>query len=419
MPSAQRPSYLKILSSSSFFSLWFGQLVSVSGDAVFDVALLWLVLTTTGSVFLVGITQAVIYLPTVAVAPFAGVYVDRFNRKTAMVVSNVIQGAVVAAISLLYVADELSFGVLLILIFLLYSFSRFFYAATRATIPRLVEDQDNLTAANSLFSLTTSFNQFASYAFGGLIIALVGVALPITYDSVTFFFAALMFMLIPKRFGDVPRRTDSHQTSPTKGNFGAEFREGLGYFLSSRLLIELAILGAVVNLSLGGAFALLAPYAKFWVGGDASTYGFILAAYSLGLFSGAYIVGKLRRVRGYVGRLQFFGVFALGALLIFLGLSVEQFVSIALFFAFGFVLSVLNAPGQALFQAKIPQELFGRVIAVIVALLSIAQPLSAAISGDAATVFPIGELFIAFGVLVVSASAIGYFAFRELRIASY
>ena len=124
--------------------------VSVSGDAVFDVALLWLVLTTTGSVFLVGITQAVIYLPTVVVAPFAGVYVDRFNRKTAMVVSNVIQGVVIAMISFLYLVDELPFGVLLILIFALYSFSRFFYTATMATIPKLVEDRDNLTDSPAL-----------------------------------------------------------------------------------------------------------------------------------------------------------------------------------------------------------------------------------------------------------------------------
>ncbi|MDG7013756.1 MAG: MFS transporter [Nitrososphaerota archaeon] len=398
--------------------MWFGQVVSVSGDAIFDVALLWLVLTTTGSVFLVGITQAVIYLPTVIVAPIAGVYVDRFNRQIAMVVSNVVQGAVVATISFLYVIDELPFGVLLVLIFALYSFSRFFYAATRATIPRLVEDRGNLTAANSLFSLTASFNQFASYAFGGLIVALVGVVLPITYDSVTFFFAALMFMFIPKHLGEVSRDTGLNALPP-KGSFGADLREGLRYFVSSRLLIELAILAAVVNFALGGAFALLAPYARFWVSGNASTYGFILAAYSLGLFSGAYFVGKLRSVREYVGRLQFVGVFAMGALLVLLGLSIEQLVSVTLFFIFGFVLSVLNVPLQALYQAKIPQEVFGRVITVIVALLSVAQPLSAVISGDAATVFSIGDLFVAFGFIALSASAMGYLAFRELRTARY
>ncbi|MDG7027513.1 MAG: MFS transporter, partial [Nitrososphaerota archaeon] len=164
---------------------------------------------------------------------------------------------------------------------------------------------------------------------------------------------------------------------------------------------------------------LLAPYAKFWVSGNASTYGFILAAFSLGLFSGAYVVGKLRGVREYVGRLQFIGVFAMGAIVIFAGLSTEEFASIALFFSFGFVLSVLNVPLQALYQAKIPQEVFGRVITVIVALLSIAQPLSAAISGYAATALSIGDLFIAFGILAVAVSVVGYLVFRELAMAKY
>ena len=419
MPTSQRPSYLKVLSNRPFFSLWFGQLVSVSGDAIFDVALLWLVLTTTGSLFLVGITQAVIFLPAVIVAPIAGVYVDRFNRQTAMVVSNVVQGGVVAAISFLYFIDELPFPVLLALIFVLYSFSRFFYAATRATIPRLVQDRDNLAAANSLFSLTTSFNQFASYAVGGLIIALLGVDLPITYDGITFFFAAAMFMLIPKHLGEIPAHPDSVQPSPSRRSFGADFTEGLRYFLSSRLLVELAILAAVVNLSLGGVFALLAPYAKFWVNGDSSTYGFILAAFSLGLFLGAYVVGKLRNTREYVGKLQFAGVFATGAIIAFVGLSTTQFLAIALFFTFGFVLSVLNVSLQALFQAIIPQEVFGRVITVIVALAGIAQPLSAAVSGDAATVFSIGEVFIAFGFLAILISVVGYLTLRELRLARY
>ncbi|MCL4355173.1 MAG: MFS transporter [Nitrososphaerota archaeon] len=419
MPTSQRPSYLKVLSNRPFFSLWFGQLVSVSGDAIFDVALLWLVLTTTGSIFLVGITQAVIFLPTVIVAPIAGVYVDRFNRQTTMVVSNVVQGGVVAAISFLYFIDELPFPALLALIFVLYSFSRFFYAATKATIPRLVQDHDNLTAANSLFSLTTSFNQFASYAVGGLIIALLGVDLPITYDSITFFFAAAMFMLIPKHLGEMPVHPDSVQLSPSRRSFRADFTEGLRYFLSSRLLVELAILAAVVNLSLGGVFALLAPYAKFWVNGDSSTYGFILAAFSLGLFLGAYVVGKLRNTREYVGKLQFAGVFAVGTIIAFVGLSTTQFLAIALIFTFGFVLSVLNVPLQALFQAIIPQEVFGRVITVIVALLSIAQPLSAAVSGYAATVFSIGEVFIAFGFLAILVSVVGYLTLRELRLAKY
>ena len=415
----KRPSYLKILSNRSFFSLWFGQLVSVSGDAIFDVALLWLVLTTTGSVFLVGITQAVIYLPTVVVGPLAGVYVDRFNRKTVILFSNVIQGIIVAAISFLYVANALPIQLLLVLVFAMYSAGRFFYAATRAMIPRLAEERRDLVAANSLFTLTTSFNQFASYAFGGIAIVILGVVLPIEYDSFTFFFAAFMTLFIVKRYGEVVGQADRILPSPPKKSFGFDFTEGLRHFLSSKLLIELVVLGAVINFSLGGVFALLAPYAKFRIGGNASTYGFILAAFSLGLFAGAYLVGKLRNVREFVGTLLFAVVIALGAVIAFIGLSNTQFVSFGLFFILGFLLSIANVPLNALFQAKIPQVVFGRVITVITALLGVAQPVSAVVSGGVATVFSIGGAYTAYGILAISISIAAYFTFNELRTTKY
>lgn len=432
----QRPSYLKILSNHSFFSLWFGQLISVTGDAVFDVALLWLVLTTTGSVFLVGITQAIIYLPSVVVSPFAGVYVDRLNRRSVMLLSNVAQGIIVAIISLLYAANSLSFQVLLVLVFALYSTSRFFLAAMRAIIPRMVENRTHLVAANSLFTLTSSFSQFASYAFGGIVILFLGVALPLTYDGFTFFFAAIMLLFVAKHYGEISRRTDPTFPSvpsttdsndkndeleggQVKGSFRADFAGGLHYFLSSKLMIELVVLGITANFFLGGSLALLAPYAKLWIHGDASTYGFLLGAFSFGIFAGAYFVGKLRNVGEYVGTFLFFGVIANGIIIALIGLVTTQFVSIGLFFVLGVLLSVVNVPLQALYQVKIPQEMFGRVYTVIVALLSVAMPVSAAVSGDVASIFSIGEVFTTYGVFSVCASVVAYVAFKELRTTKY
>lgn len=175
----------------------------------------------------------------------------------------------------------------------------------------------------------------------------------------------------------------------------------------------------LVNFSLGGMFALLAPYAKLWIGGSASTYGFMLAAFSLGLFVGAYFIGKLRQVREYVGKLQIVGVIAMDAIMTLIGLATIQFASIALLFGFGFVLSSLDAPLQALYQAKVPQELFGRVVTVVIALLSIIQPLSVAISENMAVFFTIGGAYVIYGVLTISVAIGVSFGFSELRMAEY
>src|SRR5437867_4934650 len=89
----EKPSYLRVMRNHSLFSLWIGQLVSQFGDYIFNIALLWLVLTSTGTVFDVGLVQAVIWMPLILVGPFAGVFVDRLNRKDVIVASNLFQGA--------------------------------------------------------------------------------------------------------------------------------------------------------------------------------------------------------------------------------------------------------------------------------------------------------------------------------------
>ncbi len=115
----QKPSFLRVLSNRPFGLLWIGQMVSQSGDYIFDVVALWLVLQLTGDIFKVGLTTATIFLPPVVIGPLAGVYVDKFNRRDIILVSNIFQAATVAGIAVLYTFGSLSFPILLVLLFLL------------------------------------------------------------------------------------------------------------------------------------------------------------------------------------------------------------------------------------------------------------------------------------------------------------
>src|SRR6266852_8180299 len=100
-PQPEKPSYRRVLSNRSFSFLWISQLVSQSGDFIFDVAALWLVLQLTGDTLKVGVAVAFVLLPAVVVGPFAGVYIDRFNRRDIMIAGNIFQAfaAIVIAAS--------------------------------------------------------------------------------------------------------------------------------------------------------------------------------------------------------------------------------------------------------------------------------------------------------------------------------
>ena len=408
-----KPSYSALLKHRPFAYLWVGQLISQSGDAVFDIALLWLVWATTKSTALVGLTQAAVLVPAVLVSPFAGVYVDRTNRRNMMVLSNVAQGAVTAVVSVLYLLNALDFSVLIFLVLLLYSGTQFYRAASNAIVPSIVS-RDNLGAANGLFSLTSSANQLVGYTLGGVVIYALGPAVPIAYDSLTFFAAAFLMLFIAKAYG----QARGEGGPGGENSFAKDFGEGLTYVRTSRFFLELMLLGLVINFFATAVFTLLAPYSTVWVHGNSSTYGFFSSAFALGYIVGSVVVGKVN-FRAYVGKLVFFGIIAFGGVLVLVGLITTIAAALAAFLSVGVILAIVNVPLNALFQTKIPREMLGRAGTVLTAFVTAAQPVAAVLTGVLAGLSSIGVVDVVSGAAVMVATASLYPVFKELRNAAY
>jgi len=413
-----KPSFRRVLSNRPFSLLWAGQLISQSGDFIFDVAAIWYVLQLTGDPFKVGVAVATILLPAIFIGPIAGVYLDRFNRRDVMLASNLVQAAVAGTIGLLYSLGFLSFLVLLVMLFVLNSGAQFVRPAVTAMVPGITEKED-LSTANSLFSLSTSVNQVAGYGIGGVIVLALGVAVPFYYDSLTFLFAAAMLSLITRSLGAIPRGVhDPASLSSDHVSFREKFVQGLRFIRGSKFLVQLVIVGLVVNFFGAGIFALLAPYAKNVLGGSAGTYGAILTTYSVGAVMGSILVGKLQ-LRNYVGKMLFAGVIAQGLVIVGIGFTTVLVLALALSFAVGVLQTMVNVPMTVLVQAKVPGDMLGRVFSSLVALLTVVAPVSSALAGGLATSITIGGTFQLFGGLIVLACAVGYLFFRDLRDASY
>jgi len=335
-----------------------------------------------------------------------------------MLASNIVQAAVVGLIGVLYSIGSLSFLVLLVMLFVLNSGAQFVRPAVQAIIPGITEKED-LSTANSLFSLSTSVNQVAGYGIGGIIVLALGVAVPFYYDSLTFLFAAAMLSLISRSLGAIPKGVaESSSLSSESVSFREKFVQGLRFIRGSRFLIQLVIVGLVVNFFGAGVFALLAPYAKNVIGGNAGTYGAILTTYSVGAVFGSVLVGKLQ-LRNYVGKMLFAGVIVQGLVIVGIGFTTVLFLALALSFAIGILQTMVNVPITVLVQAKVPGDMLGRVFTSLVALLTIVSPISSTLAGGLATSISIGATFEVFGGLIVVACAVGYVFFRDLRDASY
>jgi len=172
-----RPSFRRTLANRPFLFVWVAQLISQSGDFIFEVALLWLVLAITGSAFAVGLVVTGTILPAVLLGPILGVYVDRWNRRRTLMITNVVEGITVAGLSVLVLTGRVDLVGLLAVVFALGTGATLVRTATNAYVPSVVS-VDDLPPANSLLQFSGSFNQIIGLSLGGVFVAAFGIACP-------------------------------------------------------------------------------------------------------------------------------------------------------------------------------------------------------------------------------------------------
>jgi DHA3 family macrolide efflux protein-like MFS transporter len=406
------PSYRRVLGHPAFARLWSAQLVSQSGDWVFEVALLWLVLQSTHSALDVGIVVTGTIVPRVALGPFLGVYIDRWDRRRTLIATNLAQGAVVAALSGLVVAGRVDLDGLFGIVLLLGAGSTVVGTATSAYVPSILPPED-LGAANGLLSVGNSANQVLGLALGGVFVALLGPAIPIEFDALSFFAAAGLLAFVR---GPPPAPPAPDATAPA--GFRAELAEGFSYLRSQRFLLELIVVGSVVNFFGNGLSALFAPYAADVLHGTAATYGFIGAAVAAGSVVGATAIGRVN-TRRTAGKWLFAGGVVGGLVTVGLALTRDIPLAYSLMFGFGVVVAGINLPLSVLFQAKVPHRLLGRVGAAFGSLIAGTSPFGSLFAGWVAQHWSVPTFFLLSGVVFLAAFGLGAIGMRTLRTIEY
>lgn len=349
--------------------------------------------------------MAATLVPVVVLGPFLGVYVDRWPRRTVLIVTNLLEGVLVAGLSGLVLDHATNLGVILAIVLALSTGGQLVRTASGAMVPQTVGTED-LAPANSLLSFSNSFNQVVGLSVGGIVVALFGVVLPIEYDALTFLAAALLLFGMAKTVG-VPEPPAPGATS----SFASEFAEGFRYLLGQRYLVEIVVIGVTVNFFANAVAALFAPYSDYVLHGGSATYGFLGAAIAVGGIVGAALIGKLNTRRS-AGLYLLGGLVATGLGIIAIGLTTSIPFALVEMAVLGVVLSVTNIPMFVLIQAKVPARLMGRVLSVLSALVLAGSPIGAFFAGAFAERTTVGFVYVFAGVVVL---AVGVFAFGTMR----
>lgn len=270
-----------------FTKLYAAQLISFGGDWFTSVALLSLVLKTTGSATLAGLVLAAQTLPFALVSPFAGVIVDRFDRKTVMIAADVIRAFL--ALGLLAVRSEETIWIAFVILVFLSGFSAFFEPASSAALPNVVGSKD-LARANVLMGSAWGTMLVVGAALGGVVSSRFGNDAAFIGDAASFAVSAMLLLRVRTSFHETEPRRD-HQVS-----IAADVRETVRFAKRERHVLALLTVKAGFGLS-AGVIGLIAVFAvKVFKGGDA-TIGLLMSARGVGALIGPFIFRRWARGR--------------------------------------------------------------------------------------------------------------------------
>ena len=282
---------LTILRRHDFARLWLGQLVSQLGDMVLLTALPFYVYQLTGSIVQTGLMFVVETLPRLLLGALAGVFVDRWNRRWTLILSDAARAAVLLLLLLVHTRDRiwLVYGVALVQSII----GLFFAPALVAFLPGLVAPED-LTAANAMQSLAEALTRFSGPALGGALLGLLGIAGVVGVDSASFAFSAALLLLIA---APSPRRS-AGGGSGTSRRWTALWREmgdGLRLVRGSPVLRAIFVSSGLFVLGSGIASVSLVVFVREVMGGTALTMGWMAMAQASGGFLGSLLITRVSR----------------------------------------------------------------------------------------------------------------------------
>ena len=282
---------LAVLRQRDFSLLWFGGVLSVTGDLFLFIALPFFVYERTGSVLATGAMFAAETLPRLLFGSVAGVFVDRWDRKRIMVFADLSRAVVL--LPLLAVAAGGPLALVYAVAFVEASVSMFFLPAKSAIIPNLVAERD-LTAANSLNSISEEAPSLVGPLLGGALLGVVGLSGLVLLDIATYLASALLISLIGAPTAAVPDEEPEVTAGAAVSAWVNALREWAGGLRLIGKERSLAVLFAVLSVAFVGEGAVTVLVIIFFrdvLGGGSAEFSYFVAAYGAGGIAGGLLLG--------------------------------------------------------------------------------------------------------------------------------
>ena len=401
-----------------FRLLFVGEAISSLGDQFALIALPWLALVLSGSALALGGVLALMAVPRALLMIVGGVSVDRFSPRRVMLGSNAVRLASVAALGTLMLAGEAQLWMLYAFALVFGIADAFFFPAQTSIVPELVEPEQ-LQRANGVVQGTAQAALLVGPALAGLLIVALGaggsaatdggIGIALLIDAATFLASLGTLWLIRPR---------AH-VAEAHGSIIESIREGVRFIWSSPGLRAVILVSLAANLFIVGPFEVGIPviaYSRLPEG--AVAFGVVMAAFGGGSLLGLVIASVLPAPRPSRLGATVIGTLALAGLGVAAISTVHTTLLAVLVIGFaGTAIGAGNLVGITWIQGRIPPELMGRVMSLLITGSVGLVPLSMFIAGAAVQVSLDGTLIVAgLGMALLAAGSLLSPAVRNLGL---
>ena len=373
------------LFSKDFTLVVIGQIISLFGNATIRFALPLYLLNLTGSSVLYGTVTACAFIPAILLSPIGGIVADRVNKRNIMVILDFFTAAVILAFSLLMNEGNLILLLTVTLSFL-YGIAGAYQPSVQASIPALT-NQDNFMAANSIINTISSFASLMGPVLGGILYSAYGLKPVLLVCMVCFLMSAVMEIFIKIPF---QKRTSGGGILKMARS---DFADSIHFIRKEKPVIGKAVLVICgINLFLAAMIIVALPYLVTEVLNLETSqanrlYGFAEGALAAGGLAGGIGAGifanKLAiHKSGNLVIACAVCVFPISAALMLFSSGMINYIVITVCcFAIMVCSTIFTVQMMSFIQTETPQNLIGKVIAVILTVSMCAQPLGNAFYG--------------------------------------
>jgi MFS family permease len=351
---AATPGFIRSLRHRNYRLYFFGQLISLPGNWIQNIALGWLVYRLTDSALLLGIVGFSGQIPSLFLTPLAGVFADRTGRRKILLTTQTVSMLIALSVSVLIFSGHIKVWHI-ILSAVLNGISVAFDTPFRhAFLVNMVPDKKDLQNAIALNSTLFNTARFAGPPLGGLLIAVSGEAVCFLINGLSYL--AVIWSLSLMKVNENPVKTE-------KASVLTDLLQGVQYSWKEAP-IRILLLMVITTSLLGLPFQVFMPvFAREVLQGDSRTLGYLIGAIGAGALTGAVFLAT-RRTLGGIPLIILISALMFSAGLMAFSASPTLLLSVLLLVITGFGMVVEFASSNTLLQTLVDDRMRGRVVAL-------------------------------------------------------